>query len=342
MLNAWSAMGRFYNRRRRPRPWFMRHRLFTTTRHTEDPLTLPPAPAETALLAELSAAFTPECRFDPSPARKTRYLEWAAALLLHAAVIALALISFIPNPAQQQASQQGVSVVFENGGTQSTTAPPSPLKTMATQAETPPPPAPPPPNPQDLEPEVNLNLPTAPFAEMPQPEQAPQPEPQPQPKREVQRVERHREPRYPQYQVMNNMSLNNGSAPQPSPSFTGKPGLNLNLSQSDLNSMIAPQIQVEGDIGQDWMDGFNKWVNDHIYYPQAAVENNQQGTSVIQFTVHRDGSVTGVRLLSSAGSTFLDQAWLGIFLHNNVPAFPPGTKADTIKITASLQYQLIP
>jgi protein TonB len=213
---------------------------------------------------------------------------------------------------------------------------------MATQAETPPPPAPPPPNPQDLEPEVNLNLPTAPFAEMPQPEQAPQPEPQPQPKREVQRVERHREPRYPQYQVMNNMSLNNGSAPQPSPSFTGKPGLNLNLSQSDLNSMIAPQIQVEGDIGQDWMDGFNKWVNDHIYYPQAAVENNQQGTSVIQFTVHRDGSVTGVRLLSSAGSTFLDQAWLGIFLHNNVPAFPPGTKADTIKITASLQYQLIP
>jgi protein TonB len=316
-----------------------RHRLFITTL-TEDPLTQPPQEGEPALLAALSAGVRKDVRFAPSPARGRRYWIGPAALLLHAAVIALFFISFVPKPAPE-ASQQGVSVVFDNGGTQATTAPPAPQKTMATQATTPPPPAPPPPTPQDQQPEVNLNLPTAEFGEMPPPQQAPQQLPQPQPKREVQHVER-RQPRHSQYQVMNNMSLGNGSSPQPAPSFTGKPGLNLQLSQSDLNSMIAPQISVEGNIGQDWMDGFNKWVNDHIYYPQAAVENNQQGTSVIQFTVHRDGSVTGVHLLSSAGSTFLDQAWLGIFLHNNVPAFPVGTKSDTIKITAALQYELLP
>jgi protein TonB len=261
-------------------------------------------------------------------------------LLLHAGIIALALISFVPRPSLE-ASQQGVSVVFENGGAQQNTAPQANIQGPLTQAETPPPPAPPPPSPQSQQPEVNLNLPTAPFAEMPQPEQAPQPQPQPQPKREVNRVERRPSP-YSHYQVMNNMSLGNSSSPQTAPSFTGKPGLNLQLSQSDLNSMIAPQVSVQGNIGQDWMNGFNQWVNDHIYYPDAARENNQQGTSVIQFTVHRDGSVTGAHLLTSAGSVFLDQAWLGIFLNNKVPPFPPGTKSDSINITASLQYELIP
>ncbi len=256
--------------------------------------------------------------------------------MLHAGIIALAFISFVPRPSLE-ASQQGVSVVFENGGAQANAAPQANIQGRLTQAETPPPPAPPPPSPQSEQPEVNLNLPMAPFAEMPQPEQAAQP----QPKREVVHEARRPSP-YSHYQVMNNMSLGNSSSPQPAPSFTGKPGLNLQLSQSDLNAMVLPQVSVQGTIGQDWMNGFNQWVNDHIYYPDSARENNQQGTSVIQFTVHRDGSVTGAHLLTSAGSVFLDQAWLGIFLNNKVPPFPPGTKSDSITITASLQYELIP
>ncbi len=105
--------------------------------------------------------------------------------------------------------------------------------------------------------------------------------------------------------------------------------------------METPEISVQGEIGSDWMSGFNKWVNAHIYYPNAAIEQGQEGSSTIEFTVHRDGHVTDVHLLSSAGSPFLDQAWLGIFLQNNVPPFPPGTKADTLKITAALEYQLV-
>jgi len=284
----------------------------------------------------LSAAVTPDVRFDPSPARKRWPWIWPAAFLLHAGIIALALISFVPKPSLQ-ASQPGVSVVFENGGAQANAAPPAQRQGPLTPEQAPPPSAPPPPQQQlqPQEPEVNLNLPTEPFAELSQP--PPQPAQQNQQAR-PQHVERYR-PVHHQYEVMNNMSLGNGN---PSPPMPNAPhGLNLQLSQSDLNAMTAPEIQVQGDIGQDWMDGFNQWVNDHTYYPQAAAENGQQGTSVIQFTVHRDGSVTGVHLLSSAGSTFLDQAWLGIFLHNNVPPFPPGTKADSIGITASLHYELI-
>jgi protein TonB len=135
------------------------------------------------------------------------------------------------------------------------------------------------------------------------------------------------------------MSLGNGSSASAQPPMPpGFHGLNMQLSQADRNAMEAPQITVQGEIGSDWMSGFSKWVNAHIYYPASAAEQGQEGTSVIEFTVHRDGSVTGIHLLSSAGSPFLDQAWLGIFIQNHVPPFPPGTKSDTLKITASLEY----
>ncbi len=333
MRNAWSVMERFYNSRRRRRSFMPRHRLFTTTHRTDDPLTLQPEPAEPALIAALSEAVTQDCRFSPSPARKRQIWIWPAAFLLHAAIIALALISFVPRPSLQ-ASQPGISVVFDNGGAQQNTAPPAPTQGPLTPAQQPPPAAPPPPpqSVQTQQPEVNLNMPMEPFAPLP----LPPPQQQQTQERRVQNTRP--QPHHQQYQVMNGMSLNNSSPSTPS----AKHGLNLQLSQSDLNAMNTPEIQVQGQIGQDWMDGFNKWVNDHIYYPQEAIENNQQGTSVIQFTVHRDGSVTGVHLLSSAGSTFLDQAWLGIFLQNNVPPFPPGTKSDSLKITAALQYELVP
>jgi len=244
-------------------------------------------------------------------------------------------------------AQNGVSVVFQNGGAQRTTAPPSQFRGPPTLAQSPPssspPPPPPPPQAVQQEPESNLEIPENLFSQMqlPPPESVTQQQqvqnPHPHP------VQHHYPPAHQQYQVMTGMSLGNQSSQNAQPPLpNGFHGLNMQLSQSDLNAMEAPEFSVQGEIGADWMSGFNKWVNEHIYYPQAAAEQNQQGTSVIQFTVHRDGHVTGVRLLSSAGSPFLDQAWLGIFLHNNVPRFPPGTKSDSINITASLQYELVP
>ncbi len=167
--------------------------------------------------------------------------------------------------------------------------------------------------------------------------QAPLPQPTPAPQSQPRHVAAQK-PAPSHYQVMNTLSFGNPSPPMPN----AKHGLNLQLSQSDLNALDQPEITVQGQIGEDWMSGFNKWVNDHTYYPQAAAEQGLQGTSTIEFDVHRDGSVTGLHLLKSAGSPFLDQAWLGIFAQNNVPAFPPGTKSNTIHITAALHYEILP
>lgn len=268
-------------------------------------------------------------RILPRPPDQWRPWFWLAALLLHILAIA-AILFFLRPPRMHEAFEPtGISVVYEPGAKQAASPRPSPVPTP-THA---PPPAAPPPAPAEAEaqPEVNLNLPTSPLAELPvpTPQPAPQAPPTPHPTPHRQRAQH--------YMVMNNMSLGTPAPPVP---FADK-SLNLNIGGADNDFANTPQITIQGHIGSDWQAGFNKWVNDHIYYPQAAVEQNQQGSATIEFTVHRDGHVTGIHLLQSAGSPFLDQAWMDIFADNNVPPFPPGTANDTIKITATLNYELI-
>jgi protein TonB len=313
-----------------------RHRLFTTRRGSDND-----NPAFDSLTPFAGLIAGTEFRFLPSPRRKKWYLEWPAAFLLHAAIVVAALITFQPPMSMEASNQTPISIQVDNTGTQQNAAPPTQLHGPPITAQAPPSssqPPPPPQQPTPQTPEMSLEIPQDLFSQ----DELPQPAPQPQ-QQQVQNTQpvHHYHPQH-HYQVMTGMSLGNQTSTTAQPPMPpGFHGLNMQLSQSDQNAMEAPEFSVQGEIGSDWMSGFNKWVNAHIYYPQAAVENGQEGTSTIEFTVHRDGRVTGVHLLNSAGSPFLDQAWLGIFLHNNVPPFPPGTKSDTIKITASLEYQLI-
>ncbi len=270
-------------------------------------------------------------RFLPRPPDHWRPWFWLAALLLHIAAVA-ALLFLVRQPRMKEAFEPtGISVVYDSGATQAQAprqAPiPAPVQSPA--------PAPPPAAPQAQEqPEVNLNLPTPTLSPLPEPlpQQAEQTPPQPH---HVTPQHQHSQ----RYVVMNNMSL---SAPPAPPTQFANKALNLNLGGADELPANVPQITIQGHIGTDWQAGFNKWVNEHIYYPDAAAEQGQQGASTIQFTVHRDGHVTDVHLLNSAGSPFLDQAWMGIFLQNNVPPFPPNETSDSIKITATLNYVLEP
>lgn len=137
---------------------------------------------------------------------------------------------------------------------------------------------------------------------------------------------------------MNNMSLGRGPT---SLSPTGQRGLDMSLPQSDAQAVMAPQVTIQGQYGADWGAAFNKWVYAHLYYPDAAAAQGQQGYVTVTFTAHRDGSVTGLHLVSGSGSNFLDLAWQGIFLQNQLPKFPPGG-SDTVQITATVHYELTP
>jgi protein TonB len=266
-------------------------------------------------------------------------VAWVVAVLLHAALIALALLFARERMPQEEESPPGMSVVFENGGQPQAKAPPAPTPGPPAIAEMPPPAAPPPPPPPQTaqsQPEVNLNMPPVPFATLQSAPEAPPvirmpPQPHPQPKPS---------PRQ-KYIVMNNMSYGNPGRPAP-PVPHVQQGMNMSLPQSDAEAVNAPELTIKGDIGADWNAELSKWVNEHKYYPQAAEEQGQQGSVEIEFTVDRKGNVTGLHLLNGSGSAFLDQAWLGMFAQNRLPPFPPGTKSDHITVDATMHYELIP
>jgi len=278
-------------------------------------------------------------RFIPRPPKHWRPWFWLAALLLHVLIIGALLLLVHQRPMQQAFEPTGVSVVFSPGEPNPSAPRPSPIPTPA---QAPPPAAPPPPPPQQAEeqPEVNLNIPDDALS---MPDFVPQPNTQPAPPAQAARATSHatRQTHAQKYIVMNHMSYSNSSTQAPPSAFANK-ALNLDAGGADENLANTAQISIQGDPGTNWDAIFNKWVNEHTYYPQAAAEQGQQGSSTISFTVHRDGTVTGVRLLSSAGSPFLDQAWLGIFLQNNVPPFSPDAKDNSVHIVATLNYELEP
>jgi protein TonB len=278
----------------------------------------------------------------PIPLRRWRILTqrmaWVAAVLLHVALIAFVLLFARHRQLAEQQSPPGVSVVFENGGTSQANAPPEPLRGPNTPAETlPPPPPPPPPQQQTAQtpPEVNLNMPDEPFATV---QSAPEPQPVPQRRPEPHPVQRPRPPQ--KYVVMNNMSYGQNTPTPPMPHASQ--AMNLSLPQSDAQAATASDFSIKGDVGADWDAELTKWVDEHGYYPQAAVEQNQQGTAEVEFTVDRAGHVTGVHLLQSAGSPFLDQAWFRLFAENQLPPFPAGSKSDHVTVDYTVHYILEP
>jgi protein TonB len=144
----------------------------------------------------------------------------------------------------------------------------------------------------------------------------------------------------PPYRIMPGMSFGHGAA-APSP-FHRMPGhLALQLSQSYLDHQ-SPAITFKGKAGPDWESAFNKWVNAHKYYPQAAADNQEQGKVTIAMTIMPDGSVRNLRLLSSSGAPLLDMAWLGLFQGGvHVPPFPPGSPAKQERVIATMHFKLI-
>ncbi len=223
----------------------------------------------------------------------------------------------------------GIQIVYDAGAPSAAAPKQAPIPAPA---QAPPASAPPPPQTVQAQPEVNLNIPENAFAQIQQAPQPPQARPVPAPRPAP------RPPTPQKYTVMNGMSFGNSSPTPPMPN--AQQGLNLSLPQSNWQSDTQQSVSIQGNIGADWQAGFNKWVYAHLYYPDAAVKQGQQGTVTVQFTAHKDGTVTGLKMTNSSGSPFLDQAWSGIFLNNLLPKFPPGSD-NTINITATVRYMIV-
>lgn len=267
---------------------------------------------------------------------------WGAALLLHVVVIAAVLFVRVKPPREELQSPPGVSVVFENGGTAAqSAAPPKAQPGPPQQAEAPPPPPPPPqqqaqqaPAPSATEEEVQV--PNVPLSALPNPP----PVPAPHPRAAHPHTSRPSHAPQQKYVFLNGMNYGNVSPVAP-PAPKAPAGMNFSLPTSDAQAATSSDFSVKGDAGADWDAALTKWVQEHAYYPQAAAEQGQEGTATVEFTVDKNGHVTGLRLLASSGSTFLDQAWELLFNDNTLPSFPANAKDNHVTVRYTVHYILI-
>ena len=265
------------------------------------------------------------------PLEKPRHNRWAwsAALLLHVLAIAAVLLLRVKSPPEELQSPPGVSVVFDKGGTtpQTTSPKAKPGPPQQSQAPlTPPPPSPPASEQAQNQARNEVQVPNLPSAALPSPPPLPRPRSVPYPQQK--------------YVFLNSMNYGNISPVAP-PAPPAPRGMNFSLPTSDAQAATASDFSVKGDAGADWDAALTKWVQEHAYYPQAAAEQGQQGTATVEFTVDRNGHVTGLKLLDSAGSPFLDQAWEQLFEDNTLPPFPKDAKDNHVVVRYTVHYVLI-
>lgn len=98
---------------------------------------------------------------------------------------------------------------------------------------------------------------------------------------------------------------------------------------------------VSGHVDPSWFDMLHQWLQQHGYYPEQAVLNNEDGTVVVQFVVNRYGRVVSVEKEMSSGSQWLDMATMGLLRDAHLPPLPPDSADQTVTINLYYHYILV-
>lgn len=76
---------------------------------------------------------------------------------------------------------------------------------------------------------------------------------------------------------------------------------------AEATTADAPLTLVQVDTKPSFNGGnandFSKWVNSHLSYPEAAINNNESGRVVLTFVVGKDGRVSNVQVLKGVSET---------------------------------------
>lgn len=160
---------------------------------------------------------------------------------------------------------------------------------------------------------------------------APDPEvvlPKPEPKEEVEEEQKEEEPRPEQKAVPQSSSPSNQTtAPPPVEAPLGekvaapRAGLSSKPSEAQIN----------------WQKSLVQKLNRNKRYPREARRAGAQGVSEVAFTIDRSGKVLAARLVSSSGSTALDEEAVAV-LERSSPFPPP--PSDMAGVTINLMLPI--
>ncbi|NHN88014.1 TonB family protein [Acetobacter sp. LMG 1627] len=163
----------------------------------------------------------------------------------------------------------------------------------------------------------------------------------------VRQAQRHQRAPSP-FDSLTDLSLDQSSAP-PRPNRHGRTGgsggpIDLSIGplvqNGRLNAPFATRSTVRG-VSDDYSEEVDRWIRRHMYYPEEAAQNGEEGPSSVHVIIDRTGRVRFVRLTNQSGSYMLDAATTGMFRNAELPPIPPGIPGDHFDLDVTVNYILI-
>ena len=107
-----------------------------------------------------------------------------------------------------------------------------------------------------------------------------------------------------------------------------------NVEEEDIPFVLVEQKP--SFMGGD-ANTFSRWISQHVNYPEIAQQNGVQGRVTVQFTVMKDGSVGGVKLLRGI-DPYLDKEALRVVASS--PRWEPGRQRDRA-VNVTYQFPVV-
>ena len=128
------------------------------------------------------------------------------------------------------------------------------------------------------------------------------------------------------------------TAAEPSPSDPTVSARPPSPTASATQAAVAVQAPSAEAVGA-WRGALAAWLQDHRTYPDEARRDGAEGRVIVRFTVDRSGMVTSVALVSSSGSTVLDEAAQALLRGVHLPS-PPAPAQEQLTVTLPVRYSL--
>nr|WP_294914365.1 TonB family protein [uncultured Neokomagataea sp.] len=145
------------------------------------------------------------------------------------------------------------------------------------------------------------------------------------------------------------MDLSFNEQPSPRPRHRGRPAgsggpIDMSLGPLSMNGQINAPFKTRTSIrgvSEDYAGEIDRWIKAHIYYPEEAARNGEDGATSVHVVLDRYGRVKTVRLIGSSGSYSLDAGLTSTFQGSHLPPPPPDMKGDHFEFDMTLNYILI-
>jgi len=112
------------------------------------------------------------------------------------------------------------------------------------------------------------------------------------------------------------------------------------VRDGQINAPYSTRTTIRG-VSEDYEGEIDRWIRAHMYYPEDAARNGEDGPSSVHVVLDRFGNVKAVRLTGQSGSYSLDAATTGMFRGAQLPPVPPDMKGDHFDIDLTINYILI-